>query len=112
MTRDSDDYKLGRDVTEVATSRSRKTTSVLSVRIGSDELAELERVSLITGKSISNLVREALSAYLLFSHHDQFKLTISMPNNTVSLGETGVIGKSTGAEIEYPRAMLGVATSA
>ena len=53
---------LGRDITGLALGKSRDTV-VLSIQMPSAELAHLERLSAAAGKSLSEIVRDAVAAY-------------------------------------------------
>ena len=53
---------LGRDITDLALGKSRDAV-VLSIQMPIDELAHLERLSAAAGKSLSEIVRDAVAAY-------------------------------------------------
>ena len=64
MNADSkDDYSLGQDVGAVASDKSHRNTVVVSVRVPTEDFARLERISMETGKSISQVVRQAVASY-------------------------------------------------
>ena len=59
----SENYNaLGRDITDLALGKSRDTV-VLAIQMPIAELAHLERLSAAAGKSLSEIVREAVAAY-------------------------------------------------
>ena len=57
------EYKLGEEITDVALGKRAKETVVVSVRLTSEEFSRLEKLCEQAGKSMSQLVREAISAY-------------------------------------------------
>lgn len=57
------DFELGRDVTAHAKADGKRETVVLSVRVTGEELRRLEILARNSGRSVSQLVREALNAY-------------------------------------------------
>ncbi len=87
-------YTLGSDVTSSARpDGSRTGTVVLSVRVRIEELAEIEATSRATGKSLSQLVRDAVATYLHFQRTGAHVVTISDRSHTTSTGELGSVGK-------------------
>ena len=62
-SRSDEEYELGRNVTHLAQAGSRKETAVLSIRVPSTEIARLERMGRETGKSVSQIVRDAIASY-------------------------------------------------
>lgn len=58
-----DEYKLGEEITDVALGKKTKETVVVSVRLTAEEFSRLEKMCEDSGKSMSQLVREAISAY-------------------------------------------------
>ena len=55
---------LGRDVTEAARSKNKGgTTIVFSVRLAVDDVRQLEQLSRQTGRTVSQIVREAIQNY-------------------------------------------------
>jgi hypothetical protein len=58
-----EEYELGKDVTQLAKATSKKETSVVSVRLTSSEIAKLERIGRENGKTVSQVIREAIAAY-------------------------------------------------
>lgn len=95
MNSEHEEYALGEDVTELAASKVRKGTAILSVRVSSDELTEIEAVGRVTGKSVSRLVREAISGYLRANSQGAVAVTISIQGgSTLSTGPTGIQGRA------------------
>lgn len=58
------DYVLGRDVTEQARSHEDRTTSVVSLRLSSEEMDALCAVADQEGKYLSDVVRDAVRRHL------------------------------------------------
>ena len=58
-----DEYVLGEDVTDVALGKRRKETVVVSVRLTAEEFSRVERICDKTGRSMSQTIRDALTAY-------------------------------------------------
>ena len=58
-----EEYALGQEVTEMALGKRSKETVVVSVRLPVDEFARLEKLSESSGKSMSQIVRNAVAAY-------------------------------------------------
>lgn len=85
------DYELGENVTGLArASRSKLGNVVLSVRLSSEELARVEAVAEEEGKTLSQVVREALRKHASETRRKararQPQVTISTPGLTLSLG--------------------------
>ena len=55
--------ELGRDVTHLFKSDSSASAIILSVRMEDSELARLEKIGRETGKSIFQVIQEAIAAY-------------------------------------------------
>ena len=53
-------FELGKEITDLARSKTSKGTHVISVRLSSGEVAKLEKITQMTGKNFSQLVREAV----------------------------------------------------
>ncbi len=80
-----DDCILGKDVTNAAQAKGQRGTTVISVRLSTDEVARLEQIGRLSGKTISQIVRDAILAYELRQH----EVTWSLPNGSVvSIGES------------------------
>ena len=54
------EYTLGRNVGKVPGGESSRATAVLSVRLTAHEVAAVEAIARETGKTLSQIVREAL----------------------------------------------------
>lgn len=82
-----EDIELGRNVTEGATRGAQaRATAVLSLRVTAAELAEVEAVGGATGRSISQVIRDAIREHL---HHQRLGMsgTITFPSGvTTSMG--------------------------
>jgi hypothetical protein len=78
MSNEHAEYELGDDVTTAAAARERRGSTVLSVRLAPDELAQLESLSHATGRTFSQIVREALSSCIQLSRYAQPSVTLSI----------------------------------
>src|SRR4051812_40294927 len=82
-------YALGEDVTALVAGKRKEATAVLSVRLPAEELAEIEAASLSTGKTLSQLVREAVRSYMHAARYSQPVITVSIEGGgTFSTGAT------------------------
>jgi hypothetical protein len=72
------EYMLGEDVTSAARPRSKSGTAVLSVRLTAEELSAIERVALETGKTLSQVVREALRSGIHVIREPHPAVTVSI----------------------------------
>ena len=66
MSDDNDRYEeceLGRDVTHLFRSTERKATAILPVSLKYDDVARLEKIAGESGKSIFQVIRDAIAAY-------------------------------------------------
>lgn len=83
-----EEYALGEEVTEHATPKSHSGTVVVSIRLPVAEFAQLETSADAAGKTISQLVREAVRAYLLAGRYQQQgpRTVISTAMQTSSTG--------------------------
>ncbi len=93
-----EDFELGRDVTVQAKAEGKRDTVVLSVRVSSEDLRRLKILAQGTGMSVSQIAREALSAYTPSASGPQSTsyLTFVFPTETMArMGEpsqaTGVL---------------------
>ncbi len=86
-----EDYELGEDVTALAAPRSKQATAVLSVRLSVEDLAMLEQLGTSTGKTISQIAREAISAVVRAPSQQNSPLTViaSMEGFTASTPTLG-----------------------
>ena len=90
MDAEQEEYVLGEEVTSAAVATSRQGTAVLSVRLPADEIGAIENISRAAGKTPSQVVREALRAYLHVQRHAQAAITVSIQGGyTVSTGYQG-----------------------
>lgn len=87
---DRDDYVLGEDVTHLAAPKGKRDTAVISVRLATQELRELDALSKATGKTISQVVREALAAFRYVDARSNLTLTVSVQD-----GPTMMFGSPT-----------------
>ena len=63
MTTNNEEFQLGEDVTNQAIGRRNRGTNVVSIRLGNAEIARLERLGIASGKTVSQVVRDAISSY-------------------------------------------------
>jgi len=91
---------LGEDVTDLAGQRSRGGTTVLSIRLSLDELAEIESISRATKKTISQVAREAIREALRFHRHSQPQV-VPLEGRTINLAEQSgqVVGPESSPEL-------------
>lgn len=107
MSAKQEEYALGDDVTSSVAAKPRTGTVVLSVRVRVEELAAIEAASRATGKSLSQLVRDAVSTYLHFQRTGGHVVTISDRSRTTSTGQPGPLGKGTRYEtISLPQELV------
>jgi Ribbon-helix-helix protein, copG family len=84
---DEQEYVLGQDVTEAAASRTKGGTTVLSVRLTTEELAAIEAVANETGRTLSQVVREAIHSCIQMVRNSQPMITVSIRDiHTTSFG--------------------------
>jgi hypothetical protein len=75
---EADEFVLGEEVTQAARGKPRRETAVLSVRLSVEEIAELEALSRASGKSMSQILREALLSYVHQGGPVQPTITVSV----------------------------------
>ena len=93
---EQEEYVLGEDVTAQAAAKASKGTAVLSVRLPIEDLATLESLSRVTGRTTSQLVREALTSYLQTRLQPNFVFTMSRRTETFSSGAFPQLGRPAG----------------
>ena len=90
-----EDYELGRDVTHLALAGgTKRDMAVLSVRLPASEIARLERIGRESGKTLSQVVRDAVASY-----RTQRPTTAVVLGNGVSFR----MGKPDGTSVNAPR---------
>ena len=57
---DEHEYVLGQDVTTAARSKTKSGSVMVSVRLSADELATIEAAAQASGRSLSQVIREAI----------------------------------------------------
>ena len=104
MKNRSQEFELGADVTGAAAAKVKKQTAVLSVRLTVDELSRLEAGSRMTGKAVSQLLREALKGYLLFIGQESVNVTVSRHDmdTTVSAGGESYVARGSESKTLSP----------
>ena len=63
MTSRHEEYELGKEVTHLATSKAKRETSVISVRVTKADIGRLEGIGRESGKTVSQVIRDAITAY-------------------------------------------------
>lgn len=83
MTSRHEEYELGNEVTHLATSKAKQETSVISVRVTINDIGRLEGIGRESGKTVSQVIRDAIAAY-----------QVKQPTMVVSLwsGSTIILG--------------------
>ena len=64
MNKKDEEVVLGKDATELFKAKTRKDTAVVSVRLSWDDIKRLETIGSQEDKTISQVIRESISAYL------------------------------------------------
>ncbi|MBI2886588.1 MAG: ribbon-helix-helix protein, CopG family [Chloroflexi bacterium] len=79
--------ELGSDVTEAFRAKGQRGTVVLSVRLSTTEMSRLEQAAQLTRRSISQLVREALTHLATdVSTSPNYRLQVSRGDVVVTVG--------------------------
>jgi hypothetical protein len=81
----NNEYELGSDVTEKARGKTSRQSSVLSVRLSNVELARLDSIARLEGRSIAQVVRDAIAGYVVGT--GQGYITVSQKVTTMTTGE-------------------------
>ena len=90
-------YELGKDVTQIAKTDTKLQTAVISVRLTKADVARLEAIGRENGKTISQVIRDAIAAYEV--KHPS--MIIGLWNgSTVTIGEPGEVSGN-GWEVSY-----------
>lgn len=91
-------YELGQDVTHLATAGKRKETSVISVRLSGEEIKRLEELGRENGKTISQIIRDAIASYRV----QRPEMVIGLwDGSTVTVGESEVASSSARSEVVH-----------
>ena len=91
-----EEYELGMDVTQLAKAASKKETSVVSVRLTASEIAKLEGIGRENGKTVSQVIREAIGAYRV----RRPSMVVGMWNGTtVSMGDPQSVSSNVRFEV-------------
>ncbi|MDA8216642.1 MAG: ribbon-helix-helix domain-containing protein, partial [Dehalococcoidales bacterium] len=99
MNDENEAFVLGEDVTSLAASKRASGTAVVSVRLTSAEVAELESLSRASGKTISQIAREALTAYVRNNKQQESQVSITCCDGvTWSFGSLSQWGEGTQVE--------------
>ena len=96
----NDSYnELGENVTHLATTSRKKDTSVVSVRLSGDDITRLENIARENGKTVSQIIRDAIASYRTHSP----TMVVGLWNgSTVTVGQPDEISSSARCEVTYP----------
>ena len=98
MTTGDEEYQLGRDVTHLAKANDNRGTAVISVRLGATDIARLEGIGRESGKTVSQVVRDAIAAYRV----KRPALIVGFwSGSTVTLGEPEEFSGTVGWDVSY-----------
>ena len=97
MSDEREDYVLGEEITATSKAKKQTGTGVLSVRLSTEELTRLDQISRSTGKTLSQLVREAVAAYGGSPGSEQPRVTYGTSDWSTSSG--GLLDSSTGPHV-------------
>ncbi len=93
--REESEYALGANVTKLASAPEKKDTGVLSVRLPVEDIAAVESVADRTGRTLSQVVRDAVVWYV---HSGVWgsptTISISSPGGTFTTGSPGQYSKA------------------
>ena len=98
MARKTEKYELGRDVTHLARSNTKRETGVISVRLPMPDIARLEEVGRESGKTVSQVIRDAIAAYRV--KQPVFVLGL-WSGSRVVVGEPEEAGMNASWEVNY-----------
>ena len=99
MNSRNEEYELGRDVTHLATSGAKRETSVISVRLAKGDIGRLEGIGRESGKTVSQVIRDAITAYQVKSP----TMVVSVwSGSTITMGVQELnSGNSHGWDVSY-----------
>ena len=101
MNMQNQEYELGKDVTNSARSKTARDTAVVSVRLPVEDVARLERLCHQTGKSMSQIVREAIHGYHAQIHRVGYSMMVGTSSGVVfTLGDPIDNGQSQTWQVE------------
>ena len=95
---DHTEYELGRDVTPLAAGGRKKDTAVVSVRLPVSDIARLEGIGRENGKTVSQIVRDAVAAYRV--HRPT--MVVAVDGVKVSTGHPQSISRNARCEVIKP----------
>ena len=104
MARRTEEYELGGDVTRLAKSSTKRETGVISVRLPISDIARLEEVGRESGKTVSQVIRDAIAAYQV--KQPVFVLGI-WSGSKVVMGEPEEAGMNANWEVDYSNTTTG-----
>ena len=94
QTEHHEEYTLGQEVTEIALGKKAKETVVVSVRLPVDEFARLEKLSESLGKSMSQIIRDAVAAYQVPGHSTMMEFMMNMSDSQGNIFALGPVDYS------------------
>ena len=91
MSNEHEEYELGRNVTHLFKSKSRKETSVISVRLTGEEIKRLEEIGRENEKTVSQVIRDAIAAYRV----QRPETVVGLWNgSSITVGETAEVSSN------------------
>lgn len=105
-TNENEDFVLSEDVTAFAKSKSKSRggSAVVAVRLSLEEISEIESVSSRTGKTVSQVLRDAIRNGLHAEEYLQPTITISIQDGvTTTTGASRQYGQAVVAEVRDER---------
>ena len=100
MNEDRQDYVLGRNVTEQARARERRSTVVLSLRLSGDEFDALGDFADLEGRTVSHVARAAIQQWLAHPYRATHSASMSFPSGGMAyFGDVGLVTAGSGGVI-------------
>lgn len=97
---EQNEYELGANVTHLASSGGKKATTVVSVRLTASEIAKLDGIGRESGKTASQVIRDAIAAYRI---RRPTMVVGIYDGTTVSIGEPQSVSANTRCEFSFTR---------
>ena len=99
MSSEHEEVELGKNVSNLFRSKTRRETSVISVRLTGDEIKRLESIGRYSDKTVSQVIRDAISAYRVQGPETVVGLWNGL---TVAVGDTQEASGNAQCEVHYP----------
>lgn len=105
MTSRYEENELGRNITQQASSGTKRETTVISIRLTTGEIARLEAIGRESGKTVSQIIRDAITVYQV----KKPTMVVSMwSGSTITMGEPVEVSDSQYAfDVNYVPAIEG-----